>query len=151
MTKIRITKIFHFEMAHALVDYKGLCQNIHGHSYQLEVRVSGCINQHPDKAKKGMVMDFSDLKNIVDKHIIQRYDHALILNSESNAELIKQLKQNYKNIIIVDYQPTSEQLLEDFAGRLKKNLPPYASLHSIRLSETQSSYAEWYADDNKDE
>lgn len=149
MTKIRITKIFHFEMAHALFDYKGLCQNIHGHSYQLEVRVSGNINQHPNKEKKGMVMDFSDLKKIVEEHIIKRYDHALVLNSESNLELIKHLKANYKNIIVVNYQPTSEQLLVDFADKLQQHLPAYISLHSIRLSETQSSYAEWYAKDNE--
>jgi len=102
MNKIRITKIFHFEMAHALVDYNGLCQNIHGHSYQLEVCVCGNINQHPDPSKKGMVMDFSDLKNMVDKNIIRLYDHALILNKETDETLVKHLKANYKNIIVVD-------------------------------------------------
>lgn len=148
MTKIRITKIFHFEMAHALIDYNELCKNIHGHSYQLEIRVSGNIDQHPDPSKKGMVMDFSDLKEIVEEHIIQQYDHALILNDKSNPELIKQLKANYQKILVVDFQPTSEQLLVDFAQRLTKQLPKYVTLHSIRLSETQNSYAEWYAEDN---
>ncbi|NLJ81960.1 MAG: 6-carboxytetrahydropterin synthase [Bacteroidales bacterium] len=149
MAKIRVTKIFHFEMAHALIDYKGLCKNIHGHSYQLEVCVSGNINQHTNPAQKGMVMDFSDLKNIVEKHIIKRYDHALILNKKTDPELLKLLKTNYKNIIVVDYQPTSEQLLVEFAKELKLHLPAYVKLHHIQLSETQSSFATWYAEDNE--
>ena len=148
MTNIRITKIFHFEMAHALINYSGLCQNIHGHSYQLEVTVSGHLNHHTDKTKNGMVMDFSDLKQIVEKHIIERYDHALILNAETDNNLIKALKANYAKVIIVEYQPTSEQLLVDFAKKIRQKLPSYASLHNLRLSETQNSYAEWFAEDN---
>lgn len=148
MNKIRITKIFHFEMAHALMNYDGLCRNIHGHSYQLEVTVKGNINHHTDNAKKGMVMDFSDLKQIVKKHIIEHYDHALLLNAQSDPELLKALKKNYKKIITVDYQPTSEQLLVDFASKLQTQLPPYVTLYKLRLSETQNSYAEWVATDN---
>jgi 6-pyruvoyltetrahydropterin/6-carboxytetrahydropterin synthase len=148
MSKIRITKIFHFEMAHALMNYDGLCRNIHGHSYQLEVTVKGNINHHTDDAKKGMVMDFSDLKQIVNKHIIEHYDHALLLNAQTDPELISALKRNYKKILTVDYQPTSEQLLVDFASKIQAQLPPNVMLYKLRLSETQNSYAEWVATDN---
>ncbi|MFA7401023.1 MAG: 6-carboxytetrahydropterin synthase [Bacteroidales bacterium] len=148
MNKIRITKIFHFEMAHALMNYDGLCRNIHGHSYQLEVTVKGNINHHTDNAKKGMVMDFSDLKQIVNKHIIEHYDHALLLNAQTDPELISALKRNYKKILTVDYQPTNEQLLVDFASKIQAQLPPNVMLYKLRLSETQNSYAEWVATDN---
>ena len=149
MTEIRITKIFHFEMAHALINYQGLCQNIHGHSYKLEVTVKGNIHYHEHTSKKGMVMDFSDLKDIVENENIKHYDHTLILKTQTNPDLIQALKKNYKNISIVDYQPTSEQLLVDFAGKLQAKLPPYVSLYRLKLSETQNSFAEWVADDNK--
>ena len=65
MPKIRITKRFHFEMAHTLFEYDGLCRNIHGHSYYLEVTVTGEPRNEPGHPKDGMVIDFGELKNLV--------------------------------------------------------------------------------------
>ncbi len=81
MAKIRITKRFHFEMAHALYAYEGLCRNIHGHSYNLEVTVTGEAGQRPGDPCDGMVIDFHVLKNLVKTHITDRFDHALMINS----------------------------------------------------------------------
>ena len=80
MSKIRITKMYDFEMAHVLKDYDGPCRNIHGHSYKLFVTVSGTPISDPSSPKKGMVMDFKDLKAIVKTHIVDaRIPHALLL------------------------------------------------------------------------
>ena len=65
MSKIRLTKEFRFEMAHALWDYDGLCRNIHGHSYILAVTVIGVPNEDRNSPTYGMVMHFGDLKRIV--------------------------------------------------------------------------------------
>ena len=54
----------------------------------------------------------------------------------------------YQNIVMVDYQPTCENLLSDFAERLLEALPDEVELYSLRLHETASSYAEWFAEDN---
>ena len=62
---IRLTKEFSFEMAHALAGYDGPCREIHGHSYKLFVTVRGIPEQNPNSPKFGMVMDFGDLKRIV--------------------------------------------------------------------------------------
>lgn len=148
MSNIRITKIFHFEMAHALDNYDGLCRNIHGHSYKLYVTLIGQPSKDETSPKKGMLIDFSDLKKIVQESIIDKYDHALLLNQHTDKIIIDTLKQYYQKIIIVPFQPTSELLLITFAQILQQALPANAKLFSLRLNETETSYAEWFAEDN---
>ena len=87
------------------------------------------------------------LKNIVNQHIIEKYDHALVLKSTANPQLIDTLKKQYQKVEITDYQPTSEQLLLNFVSILQRVLPSDVQLFSLRLSETETSYAEWYACD----
>ena len=145
--KIRITKLFAFEMAHALENHDGGCQNIHGHSYKLRVTILGEPASNGNSPKEGMLMDFSDLKSIVNKHIIEKYDHALVLKSTTNSQVIEALKNQYQKVEITDYQPTSEQLLLHFVSILRKVLPSNVQLFSLRLSETETSYAEWYESD----
>ena len=145
--KIRITKLFSFEMAHALENHDGGCQNIHGHSYKLRVTILGEPASNGNSPKEGMLMDFSDLKNIVNEHIIEKYDHALVLKSTTNSQVIDALKKQYQKVEITDYQPTSEQLLLHFVSILQKVLPSNVQLFSLRLGETETSYAEWYVGD----
>lgn len=145
---IRITKIFRFEMAHALVGYDGLCRNIHGHSYELRVTVSGEPEKDEASPKCGMLMDFSDLKRIVNEHIVHRFDHSLVLNACADASLVEQLRKHYQKVELMPYQPTSERMLLHFAELIQKQLPAGVCLFSLRLGETATSYAEWYADDN---
>ena len=145
MGRIQITKIFHFEMAHALEGYDGLCKNIHGHSYTLRVTVVGTPVDDAKSPKDGMIIDFSDLKQIVETPIIRKYDHALVLNSKTNIATINALRNHYNKIVVVNFQPTSERLLMEFAEILQDTLPPNVNLHSLRLNETETSYAEWFA------
>ncbi len=151
MKKIRITKHFDFESAHALYGYDGKCKNIHGHSYNLYVTVIGEPIEDPENPKNGMVMDFGDLKQIVKKEIVDVFDHAIVFNANSpHKELANTIKENTHRIILVPYQPTSEKMLFDFAERIKVQLPQNVSLHSLKLYETANSYAEWFADDQNE-
>jgi len=146
---IRITKEFKFEMAHALKGYDGLCRNIHGHSYELLVTISGHPISDTGSPKLGMVMDFGDLKQIVRSTIVDVYDHALVLNNTYTKELIDNLGNNFEKVIVVDYQPTSELMIADFAKKIMNKLPSHVSLKYLLLRETVTSYAEWYAEDNQ--
>lgn len=146
---VRITKIFHFEMAHALYGYDGPCKNIHGHSYQLSVTIIGKVETDSKNPKQGMVVDFSVLKNIVDKLIVKELDHALVLNEYSPHKKMLNDNSMFEKIVLTKFQPTCENLLIDFAMIIKKNLPKNITLHHLKLRETPSSYAEWHADDNK--
>lgn len=146
---IRITKEFKFEMAHALKGYDGPCKNIHGHSYELLVTVSGKPIEDEDNPKLGMVMDFGDLKRIVRSTVVDVFDHALVLNNKMDKSLTKSLGNNFEKIVLLDYQPTSELMIADFAQRIKENLPPNIKLIYLLLRETVTSYAEWYAHENE--
>lgn len=146
--KIRVTKIFYFEMAHALYGYDGPCRNIHGHSYRLSVTVIGKRNFNDTNPKHGMVMDFSDLKKIVESSVINKFDHTLVLNENSPHKTFVKENLLFGKIIMVKYQPTSENLLIDFAGIIENSLPETVKLHHLKLKETPTSFAEWYAEDN---
>ncbi len=149
MAKIRLTKEFSFESAHALDGYDGLCREIHGHSYRLFVTIKGEPSCNDDDPKLGMVMDFGDLKRIVNSEIVDRLDHSFVLrDSVQNTMLSRVLSAKFEKIVLVDYQPTCENMLADFAERLQRALPEGIELHSLRLHETATSYAEWFASDN---
>ena len=148
MALIRLTKEFSFEAAHALGGYDGPCREIHGHSYRLFVTIKGTPSTDPMNPKQGMVLDFGVLKKIVNEEIISRFDHALVLRSTADEGLRRVLLEQFDNVVTVEYQPTCENMLDDFAHRLMKRLPEGVMLHSLRLHETASSYAEWYAEDN---
>jgi 6-pyruvoyltetrahydropterin/6-carboxytetrahydropterin synthase len=147
MSVIRISKEFTFDMAHALLGYDGLCKNIHGHSYTLVVTVIGSPVRDDTSPKNGMLIDFKDLKNIIKQQIIDRYDHALVLNSSSPKDLLEMLMKNYDKIVLLDYQPTTENMIADMAGQIRNLLPKNLTLFSLRLRETPTSYAEWFAAD----
>lgn len=149
MSKIRITKQFNFETGHALFGYDGKCKNVHGHSYKLSVTVIGTPITDRGNVKYGMVIDFSDLKKIVKEDIVDIFDHATVFNATTpHIELANELKDRGHHVILVDYQPTSENMVIDFAAKIKKRLPESVQLHSLRLQETETSFAEWYAEDN---
>ena len=135
-------------MAHALWNYDGPCRNIHGHSYQLYVTVIGDTNLDPGNTKLGMVMDFTDLKKIVKDSVVDVFDHSVVISSRASQPEIKRVEQMFDKFYVVDYQPTCENLVCDMASRIKSMLPGNILLFSLRLVETATSYAEWFASDN---
>ena len=138
-----LTKKFHFEAAHALAGYDGKCRNIHGHSYELQVTVKGMPVDEPGNPKNGMVIDFHDLKRIVNEEVVERLDHSFIIGTNMPEDFVESAKMNFDKIVCVDYQPTTENMLTDFAERIKANLPQNVELYSVRLQETRDSFAEW--------
>ena len=150
MPKIRITKQFSFETGHALYGHDGKCKIIHGHSYRLNVTLFGTPIMDESSPKFGMIMDFSDLKKIVKETVVNPFDHSTIFNKNTpHSKLAKDLKSSGHKVVLVNYQPTSEMLVIDFAERIKKRLPANVRLHALKLRETASCYAEWYASDNE--
>ena len=144
---IRITKEFKFEMAHALHGYDGLCKNIHGHSYKLWVTVKGEVRNKNGHVKDGMVIDFAELKEIVKPEIIDKYDHSLVLNANSPHALID--LSAFEKVFYLPYQPTSENLVMDFATIIQSKMTKRIILCKVVLSETATSFAEWNLEDNQ--
>ncbi len=138
--KLTLTRRFTFEMAHALEGYDGLCSHIHGHSYKLFITISGTPSIDSQSPKEGMIIDFSDLKRIVNDTVLSHYDHALMLRS-SSTELVAAIRKEWDRVIEVDFQPTCENLIVEIYTRLKNALPQSVELSEIRLYETENSYA----------
>ena len=149
MSNIRITKQFSFETGHALYGYDGKCKNVHGHSYKLSVTVIGKPITDNSNVKFGMVIDFTDLKKIVKEEIVDQFDHATVFNKNTpHIELARELQSRDHHVILVEYQPTSENMVIDLAQIIKNRLPIGIELHSLKLQETETSFAEWFQSDN---
>lgn len=145
---VRVTKKFTIDMAHALYGYDGPCKNIHGHTYHLSVTVIGKVDQSNDSPKQGMVVDFTDLKRIVNERVVDVFDHALVLNEHAPYTKNDLIRNEFEKVILTDYQPSCENLLLEFKNRIQGVLPANIALFCIRLDETPSSYAEWVRTDN---
>ncbi len=122
---------------------------MHGHSYKLFVTVKGKPIDDLDNPKNGMVVDFGDIKAIVNSEIIEIWDHAVLLNANSPHKILgEQLEQQGHRVIYCPYQPTCENMLYDIANRIKKRLPTHVQLAYLKLHETENSYGEWLAEEN---
>ena len=147
-TRIRVTKVFTFDMAHALFGYDGPCKNIHGHTYKLSVTLIGSPIQDNTNPKEGMVIDFTDFKKIVKEEIVDVFDHTLVLKANTPHAKIQGLTDNFERVMFTEYQPSCENLLVDMLLRIQSKLPKDITLKNIRLEETPTSYAEWFEEDN---
>ena len=116
--------------------------------YKLWVTVIGKPIEDSTHVKFGMVIDFKDLKKIVKKEIVDVFDHATVFNKNTpHVKLANTLQSSGHNVLLVDYQPTSEKMVLDFASKIKKHLPEHIQLVALKLQETESSFAEWLASD----
>ena len=146
-TPVRLTKIFTFEMAHALLGYEGDCKNLHGHSYRLEITVKGRPLHQPGHPNDGMVMDFKALKKIVKEVVLNDFDHALLLPQSVPGDVLGVLQRQFGKVQVMPFQPTCELLLLHFVENIRDKLPAGVELWKVRLHETAASFAEWYLAD----
>ncbi|MFZ6009202.1 MAG: 6-pyruvoyl trahydropterin synthase family protein [Bacteroidota bacterium] len=137
---ITLTKIFRFEAAHAIHGYTGACANIHGHSYELHVCVSGTHQDHRFIEGSGMVIDFKDLKKVVAGSVINKLDHKLILSKR--YQTVNNMPHS-DSLLTFPGEPTAENLLIFIREEINRSLPVGIKLHSLKLYETHDSYAEW--------
>ena len=139
---ICVTKIFDFELAHAIHGYEGSCRDIHGHSYKLFVSVRRKEEEHDVYLKDdGFVIDFKILKQAVIKAVVGKFDHRLIL-SENYLNANPSLA-TLPNLIRWETEPSAENILLYIKSQLEEHLPDNVELYALKLHETVSSYAEW--------
>jgi 6-pyruvoyltetrahydropterin/6-carboxytetrahydropterin synthase len=140
---ITITKIFRFETAHAIYGYQGPCAHIHGHSYELHVRVAAEENETGYIGGTGIIIDFKDLKALVQTAVIKKLDHKLVLSREYMAAATNSFAE--QEVVIFDAEPTAENLLIYIRKEIQNLFPENIRLRSLTLWETRDSYAEWFA------
>jgi 6-pyruvoyltetrahydropterin/6-carboxytetrahydropterin synthase len=137
---VRIAKEFHWEMGHRLPFHAGGCQNIHGHSYRMNVELEGTLDAN------GMVLDYFDLKEIVEP-IVQRIDHSFLCD-ESDAEMLAFFAANPLKHVVVPFRTTAENITAWMIRQIGESLASYANITriAIRLQETERVYAEMSAE-----
>ena len=141
---IQITKIFHFEMAHAIFGYEGACKNIHGHSYELHVSVCAANGYRDYIPAPGFVIDFSDIKKIVNKTVVEKFDHKLVLSETFLS--VNPSFASQENLVTWQMEPTVENMLVFIMKNLSSHFPSSLRLAALKLYETKNSYAEWMND-----
>jgi 6-pyruvoyltetrahydropterin/6-carboxytetrahydropterin synthase len=138
---ISITKIFRFEAAHAIYQYQGSCRNIHGHSYELHVTVKekGPVDGYVNGL--GIIIDFKELKAMVQSNIVKVLDHKLLLSKAylaANEDILLS-----EEVVVFEKEPTAENMLIFARDQIQSSLPAHIELYSLKLWETRDSYAEW--------
>ena len=131
-----IAKQFRWEMGHRLPLHEGLCKNIHGHSYEAQVILTGEPNE------QGMVMDYFDLKTMV-QPLIDELDHCFLLDS-SDTLMKKFFEDHPMKVVEIDVPSTAENIAAYLLDHIIDNLPSSHTLSavSIRIYETEKTYAE---------
>ena len=137
----KISKEFSFDMAHLLDGHDGKCQNLHGHTYKLQVEIAGDLFE--SGAKKAMVIDFSDLKSVVKKAILDPMDHAFIYDetSERESKIAQLLQELHSKTFSVSFRTTAEEMARFIFNRLKYD--EKLAVSAIRLWETPTSFCEY--------
>lgn len=138
---LQLTKIFHFETAHALHGYAGACKNIHGHSYELHVTVSSVDDYQNYIPAPGFMIDFKEIKKLVNILVVEKFDHKVILSKDFLSDNPSFSSQ--ENLVIFEAEPTAENLLIYILSNIQKGLPSNIQLVKLKLYETNDSYAEW--------
>ena len=132
---MRIAKEFRWEMGHRLPFHDGKCKNLHGHSYKLSVEITG------DTDKNGMVMDYFDLKKVV-QPIVEELDHGFMVNEE-DKELLMILQKLSSKHIRVNFETTAENICRYFLDKISRTgLPSNIKALKVRVFESETSYAE---------
>ena len=140
---LQITKIFRFEMAHAIHGYPGKCKDIHGHSYELHVTVALNKKNENFLPGPGLIIDFKELKQIVNEGLIRQLDHKLVLS----GDFMKAHPVAFRdNLLLWKYEPSAENILVYAQQIISKKLPSPIRLVKLKLFETNDSYAEWLND-----
>ena len=134
---ITVTMTVKFDAAHVLTNHQGLCKNLHGHTYRVDVSVSQAADDDRD-----MVIDFKDLKGIANEVVCDRFDHAFIYNTESvgEREIAAVVEKNGMRTVAIPFRSTAENLAKLFFSDLKARIP---GLVAVKVWETADSCAEY--------
>ena len=128
------TKEIHFCYGHRLLDYNGPCSNLHGHNGKVEVELGA-----KKLDQRGMVVDFSEIRNVIKEWIDQTLDHTMLLKKDD--PLIPVLKEKNERFYVMNENPTAEsiaRLIFDYAR--SQGLP----VTRVTLWETESSFATYH-------
>lgn len=134
---ITVTKSVTFDAAHVLTNHRGLCKNLHGHTYRVDISVAG-----PGDGAEDMVIDFKELKTIATEVICDRFDHSFIYNTASagEREIAAVVEKNGMRTVAIPFRSTAENLAKLFYAEMKSRV---AGVSAVKVWETAASSAEY--------
>jgi 6-pyruvoyltetrahydropterin/6-carboxytetrahydropterin synthase len=143
---MQITTRLEFDAGHRIPCHKSQCRNLHGHRYAIEITLSGDIIQREDTSDNGMVMDFSDVKAIARRAVVDVWDHAFLVykNDSVVLDFLKSLPDH--KTVVMNSVPTAENMAAEAFRILKSEYQDtygnHLKLERVRLYETPNSWAD---------
>jgi 6-pyruvoyltetrahydropterin/6-carboxytetrahydropterin synthase len=143
---MQITTRLEFDAGHRIPCHKSQCRNLHGHRYAIEITLSGDIIQREDTSDNGMVMDFSDVKAIARRAVVDVWDHAFLVykNDSVVLDFLKSLPDH--KTVAMNSVPTAENMAAEAFRILKSEYQDtygnHLKLERVRLYETPNSWAD---------
>ena len=141
---LTVTKTVRFDAAHILTNHQGMCRNLHGHTYRVDVSVRRVPAAPGADAPSDMVIDFKDLKNVIEETVVSRFDHAFIYNETSPAEseIAAVVAKHGMRAVALPWRSTAENLARHFFTELSERI---SGVSSVKVWETPNSCAEYTA------
>jgi 6-pyruvoyltetrahydropterin/6-carboxytetrahydropterin synthase len=143
---MRITRRLEFDAGHRIPNHDSQCRHLHGHRYAIEITLSGEVIAIDGSAQQGMVMDFSDVKAIAQRHVVDKWDHAFLACRADTALLAFLASLPDHRTVLFDAPPTAEHLalvayriLEAEYGNEYGN---HLRLEQVRVYETPNCWAD---------
>ena len=138
-----ITRRLEFDSGHRIPNHESQCRHLHGHRYAIEVTLSGEIIETEGAPDQGMVMDYSYVKHIAQKELVDLWDHAFLVYKNDHAVLDFLKSMPGHKTVVLDVIPTAENLALAAFGILdaayaRKGL----RLARVRLYETPNNWAD---------
>ena len=143
---MQITTRLEFDAGHRIPSHKSQCRNLHGHRYAIEITLSGDIIRQEGISENGMVMDFSDVKAIARRAVVDVWDHAFLVyrGDQVILDFLRTLPDH--KTVVMETVPTAENMAaEDFRILQAEYLDTYGNhlkLERVRLYETPNSWAD---------
>ncbi|MGB7479588.1 MAG: 6-carboxytetrahydropterin synthase QueD [Burkholderiaceae bacterium] len=143
---LTITRKLEFDAGHRIPDHKSQCRNLHGHRYTLEITLTGAVIDEEGRSDNGMIMDFSDIKTLAKRHLVDVWDHAFLVYARDGAvrDFLATLPGH--KTVVIDRIPTVENLAQTAFDILQ---PVFADhfgtglrLQRLVLHETPNCWAE---------
>lgn len=143
---MQITTRLEFDAGHRIPCHKSQCRNLHGHRYAIEITLSGDIIQQENTSENGMVMDFSDVKAIARRAVVDVWDHAFLVYNEDTEVLTFLNTLSDHKTVIMNSVPTAENMAAEAFRILKSEYQDtygnHLKLERVRLYETPNSWAD---------
>ena len=143
---MRITRRLEFDAGHRIPNHHSQCRHLHGHRYAIEITLTGDVIATDGASEQGMVMDFSEVKSIAKKSVVDAWDHAFLVYAKDSAVVdFLQSIAGHKTVVL-DAPPTAENLaIEAFRLLDRAYRDIYGNrlqLERIRIYETPNCWAD---------